>query len=152
MYPTFTFLVTFVLFCFCSVCVLSLGCVFAFHFNSHFLSKFLCVLFSFHSKIYICVLFGESPGFSPRWDSLSLSPSHFVQFSVHNVGTQGRWVPLGNSLAIIKQHKTRVFRGLSLFQPPISICNHISSFSLIISVSKLAMLLAKQSVTGRRIA
>ena len=77
MYPTFTFLVTFVLFCFCSVCVLSLGCVFAFHFNSHFLSKFLCVLFSFHSKIYICVLFGESPGFSPRWDSLSLSPLTF---------------------------------------------------------------------------
>ena len=49
--------------CFCLVYVS--------HFNFHFLSKFIYVLFSFHSQI--CVLFGESTGFSPRWDSLSLS-------------------------------------------------------------------------------
>ena len=41
--------------------------------------RFLSVLFSFHSKICIWVLFGESPGFSPRWGPLSLSPSQFVQ-------------------------------------------------------------------------
>ena len=119
MYPTFTFLVTFVLFCFCSVCVLSLGCVFAFHFNSHFLSKFLCVLFSFHSKIYICVLFGESPGFSPRWDSLSLSLLTFCTVYLCTMwgprGGECPWVTL--YLAIVKQHKPIVFRGLSEFHP-----------------------------------
>ena len=41
--------------------------------------RFLSVLFSFHSKMCIWVLFGESPGFSPRWGPLSLSPSQFVQ-------------------------------------------------------------------------
>ena len=52
-----------------------------------------------------------------RWDSLSLPPHILYSLSVHNVGNQGRWVPLGNSLAIIKQHKPLVFRGLSEFHP-----------------------------------
>ena len=122
MYPTFTFLVTFVLFCFCSVCVLSLGCVFAFHFNSHFLSKFLCVLFSFHSKIYICVLFGESPGFSPRWDSLSLSLLTFCTVYLCTMwGPRG--VPLGNHQTTQNQFSGAFQNSiqhfiLSLYIPP----------------------------------
>ena len=59
--------------------------------------------------------------------TLTFPPHILYSLPVHNVGTQGRWVPLGNSLAIIKQHKPRVFRGLSLFQPPIFISNYISS-------------------------
>ena len=42
------------------------------------------VFVSFSTKTFIFfvnfkVLFGESPGFSPRWGPLSLSPSQFVQ-------------------------------------------------------------------------
>ena len=45
-------------------------------------------------------------------------PPHFLySLPVHKVGIKGRWVPLGNSPAITKQHKALVFRGLSLFHP-----------------------------------
>ena len=107
---------------------------FVFIINFHFLSKFIYVLFSFHSKICICVLFGESLEVSPRGSSLTFPPHILYSLSVHNVGAQGRWVPLGGSLMIVKQHKPLVFRGLSLFQPPIFVSNIItlllSSFSL----------------------
>ena len=45
-------------------------------------------------------------------------PPHFLySLPVHKVGIKGRWVPLGNSPAITKQHKALVFQGLSLFHP-----------------------------------
>ena len=96
------------------------------------LSKFIYVLFSFHSKIYIwrdvwmrcmmvrmrCVMFGESLAFSPRWGSLLLSLLTFCTvYLCTKWGSKGGWVPLGNSSAIIKQHNALVFRDLSEFHP-----------------------------------
>ena len=101
----------YVLFCLC------LCFVFIFHLNFHFLSKFIYVLFSFHSKICLCVLFGESLEVSPRGSSLTFPPHILYSLSVHNVGAQGGWVPLGGFLTIVKQHKPLVFRGLSEFHP-----------------------------------
>ena len=39
------------------------------------------------------------------WPQLLVHNPTTVQFNCAQVGTQGRWVPLGDSLAIIKQHK-----------------------------------------------
>ena len=71
----------FISFCcpFCSCFYFYFLFVFLFQPKLSLFCKFLNVLFSFHSKICIWVLFGESPGFSPRWGPLSLSPSQFVQ-------------------------------------------------------------------------
>ena len=114
------------------------------------LSKFIYVLFSFHSKIYIwrdvwmrcmtvrmrCVMFGESLAFSPRWGSLSLSLLTFCTvYLCTKWGSKGGWVPLGNSSAIIKQHKALVFRDLSEFHP-----NHsfvFLSFDCILALNSL---------------
>ena len=112
------FLFVFVLF-FCFVSVQLFVFCFVFIINFHFLSKFIYVLFSFHSKICICVLFGKSLEVSPRGSSLTFPPHILYSLSVHNVGAQGGWVPLGGFLTIVKQHKPLVFRGLSLFQPHI---------------------------------
>ena len=49
--------------------------------------------------------------------TLTFPPHTLYSLPVHSVGTQGRWVPLGDILAIIKQHKLQVFRGLSQFHP-----------------------------------
>ncbi len=57
--------------------------------NLHFLIKFIYVLFSFHSKICICVLFGESLEVSPRGSSLTFPPHILYSLSVHNVGGSG---------------------------------------------------------------
>ena len=59
----------------------------------------------------------KAQGFHPGGIHSHFPPHILYSFSVHNVGTQGRWVPLGNSLAIVKQHKPIVFRGLSEFHP-----------------------------------
>ena len=37
--------------------------------------------------------------------TLTFPPHTLYSLPVHSVGTQGRWVPLGDILAIIKQHK-----------------------------------------------
>ena len=82
----------FVLFLFCFFCFVSVQLfVFCFVFiiNFHFLSKFIYVLFSFHSKICICVLFGKSLEVSPRGSSLTFPPHILYSLSVHNVGGSG---------------------------------------------------------------
>ena len=58
-------------------------CLFSFVFVS-----FSTKTFTFRKFIYGC-LFGGRLGFSPRWGPLSFSPSQFVQFPVHIVGTPG---------------------------------------------------------------
>ena len=62
---------------------------FLFHLNFHFHGKFLYVLFSFHSKIYKCVLFGESPGPHPGGIHSHFPSSHFVQFTCAQCGDPG---------------------------------------------------------------
>ena len=128
----FLFLVLFVcLFCFC---------------------LFLWVFcLSLSQQIYICVLFGESPGFSPRWEFSHFPSSHFVQFTCAQCGgPRGVGAP-GWTSSNYQATQPKVFRGLSLFQPPIciyfSLYFYFPSFFL-----KLKIQAPKLSVTGRRIA
>ena len=72
--------------------------------------RFLSVLFSFHSKICIWVLFGESPGFSPRWGPLSLSPSQFVQLCCAHCGDPGE-VSAPGQLSSDHQAAQNLFSG-----------------------------------------
>ena len=72
----------------------------------------------------MCAVWWKPGVFTQVGFTLTFSPPILYSLSVHNVGIQGRWVPLGNSLAIIKQHKT-IFRGpfriptkKSFFNPP----------------------------------
>ena len=54
----------------------------------------------------MCAVWWKPRVFTQVGFTLTFPPHILYSSSVHNVGTQGRWVPLGNSLAIIKQHKT----------------------------------------------
>ena len=64
---------------------------------------YICAVQFSQPNLYICVLFGESTGFSPRWDSLSLSLLTFCTVYLCTM-----WGPRGGECpwAIIKQHKT----------------------------------------------
>ena len=78
---------------------------------------YICAVQFSQPNLYICVLFGESTGFSPRWDSLSLSLLTFCTVYLCTMwgprGGECPWVTLWQSSSNTKP----VFRGLSEFHP-----------------------------------
>ena len=80
--------------------------------------------------------------------TLTFPPHTLYSLPVHSVGTQGRWVPLGDILAIIKQHKLQVFRGLSEFHPIVFFSLSISPLSLYTFTFKAKHLATKVSQDG----
>ena len=126
--------------------------VFVFHLNFHFLSKFIYVLFSFHSKIYTCVLFGKSPGSSPSGEFSHFPSSHFVQFICAHCGGSGEVSAPGWTSGDCQATQIK-FSGAFHYSshPCLSISNPFYFFPFSLSDQK-SKLLANQSVTGRRIA
>ena len=66
----------------------------------------MCAVQFSQQNLYMCAVWWKPGVFTQVGFTLTFPPHILYSLSVHNVGTQGRWVPLGNSLAIIKQHKT----------------------------------------------
>ena len=109
---------------------------FLFHLNFHFHGKFLYVLFSFHSKIYKCVLFGESPGPHPGGIHSHFPSSHFVQFTCAQCGDPGEvsapgWHP--------SDHQATPKFGYSISPVPVGFPT-TCSFTVFFSFSTLCIL------------
>ena len=91
----------------------------------------------------VCLV--EDWGFRPGGVHSHLLPHNLYSNAVHIVGTPGRWVPLGNSLAFIKLHKTRF---LGPFGIPTQTFTFLKS-PITISFSSKTKHQAKLSVTGQ---
>ena len=107
--------------------------------------KFPCAVQISQQNLYMGVCLVEDWGFRPGGVHSHLLPHNLYSNAVHIVGTPGRWVPLGNSLAFIKLHKTR-------FLGPFGIPTQTFTFlisPITISFSSKTKHQAKLSVTGQ---
>ena len=107
--------------------------------------KFPCAVQISQQNLYMGVCLVEERGFRPGGVHSHLLPHNLYSNAVHIVGNPGRWVPLGNSLAIIKQHKTCF---LGPFRIP------TQTFTFIVSPTNISLSLktkhqARLSVTGQ---
>ena len=107
--------------------------------------KFPCAVQISQQNLYMGVCLVEDWGFRPGGVHSHLLPHNLYSNAVHIVGNPGRWVPLGNSLAFIKLHKTR-------FLGPFGIPTQTFTFlisPITISFSSKTKHQAKLSVTGQ---
>ena len=97
--------------------------------------------------VYGCCLV-KAQGFRPGGVHSHFLPHNLYSSAVHIVGNQGKWVPLGNSLEVIKQHKTCF---LGPFRIPTQTFTFLIS-PITISFSSKTKHQARLSVTGQHFA